>query len=499
MFCPSTFHSALACCGLRKIAWWLRIVTCSGLSLDRQAEDQLEIPHAHAHLHAVGVGLAIVRGLDKIHLWLLRSWTHGSTRLLPATCKNVHGNLEQRRPGFPCSPQTMKRWKTGCGLHILRPLRTRFVCVKFEARSPGQFSILRTREKTLAYTVYTLYVSKAIAKPATQYVLYNSPEIGAKAPGVASVYAAYKGSEPEDPIQSGMEKLEGADKQDRWEPIIQSIQMLQDERTFEQQDSKHRSSALLLAAHAVYKKKFPNAAKAPDFFRWLDSIPEWERIVMISDAIRDYSVKATHVAPHWLKGTPDEKKKLIADANLKPSVVIAFLKGVAYLDKATRRPYEVKFEGGLLKQADGELLDTSSMKTVFSGPGFAIWVMSPKGRFYVGSHVFGQFHHSSFGSGRKVMGAGEMKAKNGKIEFITAKSGHYQPPIESLAASLEALERMGVDVGPIQVGAWRNGGLTLFSGTNFRARSKGMQSWGNATPAEKLRLARGDWGSFQRG
>jgi len=33
-FCPRTFHRALACCGLRKIASWLRMVTCSGLSLE---------------------------------------------------------------------------------------------------------------------------------------------------------------------------------------------------------------------------------------------------------------------------------------------------------------------------------------------------------------------------------------------------------------------------------------------------------------------------------
>ena len=33
-----------------------------------QAEDQLEVPDADANLHAVGVGLAVVGGLDEIHL-----------------------------------------------------------------------------------------------------------------------------------------------------------------------------------------------------------------------------------------------------------------------------------------------------------------------------------------------------------------------------------------------------------------------------------------------
>ena len=47
-----------------------------------QAEYELKIPHAHAHLHAVGIGLAVVGGLGKIQLGLLRgldSWFHQIT------------------------------------------------------------------------------------------------------------------------------------------------------------------------------------------------------------------------------------------------------------------------------------------------------------------------------------------------------------------------------------------------------------------------------------
>jgi hypothetical protein len=42
----------------------------------------LKIPDADADLHAVGVGLAVVRGVGKVHLGLLRGWTHGFSRLL---------------------------------------------------------------------------------------------------------------------------------------------------------------------------------------------------------------------------------------------------------------------------------------------------------------------------------------------------------------------------------------------------------------------------------
>src|ERR1035437_2073517 len=47
-----------------------------------QTEDQLEVPDADADLDAVGVGLAVVGGLDEVHLRLLRGWTHGVSRLL---------------------------------------------------------------------------------------------------------------------------------------------------------------------------------------------------------------------------------------------------------------------------------------------------------------------------------------------------------------------------------------------------------------------------------
>jgi glutamate synthase domain-containing protein 1 len=42
----------------------------------------LEVPDAGADLDAVGVGLAVVGGLDEVHLRLLRGRTHGLSRLL---------------------------------------------------------------------------------------------------------------------------------------------------------------------------------------------------------------------------------------------------------------------------------------------------------------------------------------------------------------------------------------------------------------------------------
>ncbi|TWU57656.1 hypothetical protein [Rubripirellula reticaptiva] len=54
-------------------------------------------------------------------------------------------------------------------------------------------------------------------------------------------------------------------------------------------------------------------------------------------------------------------------------------------------------------------------------------MLSPIDVFYTGSHIIGQFHHSSFLRGNSVKGAGEWMVKNGTLKIITSKSGHYRP------------------------------------------------------------------------
>lgn len=55
-------------------------------------------------------------------------------------------------------------------------------------------------------------------------------------------------------------------------------------------------------------------------------------------------------------------------------------------------------------------LSTAEMSTVFSGKGIGIWVMSEKGKLYVGNHVKGMIHHSSFLAGANVIGDGRQAA-----------------------------------------------------------------------------------------
>jgi hypothetical protein len=123
-----------------------------------------------------------------------------------------------------------------------------------------------------------------------------------------------------------------------------------------------------------------------------------------------------------------------------------FVRGVAYLDEATRASYRVETNGSLLMK-DGRLFDTSMMQTVFSGQGWAIYVQSPRTRdFYSGSHVKGLFHHSSFLSGAPVLGAGEWQVRAGVPALITAKSGHYQPRMSHFVGVLKSLRDRGVNL-----------------------------------------------------
>lgn len=107
---------------------------------------------------------------------------------------------------------------------------------------------------------------------------------------------------------------------------------------------------------------------------------------------------------------------------------------------------KVRFRGGrlFLDDACTKPLDTEQMVTHFSGPGYAIYVMSKRGDIHVSSHSVGYRHHSSLLAGRKVAGAGELKAINGLLHWISNKSGHYRPSMGHLLQVLHQLQKNGV-------------------------------------------------------
>lgn len=112
-------------------------------------------------------------------------------------------------------------------------------------------------------------------------------------------------------------------------------------------------------------------------------------------------------------------------------------------DAARRGMTRVEFRGGqpLLK---GQPLDTENMVTHFSGLGKAIYVVSFEGNLHVASHVVGHYHHSSLLAGAHVAGAGEIEVSNGRVMWISNKSGHYRPSINHLCQTLHLLQKKGV-------------------------------------------------------
>jgi hypothetical protein len=130
----------------------------------------------------------------------------------------------------------------------------------------------------------------------------------------------------------------------------------------------------------------------------------------------------------WLKDTicRDQKKSFweyVDGTNLR------WFDSVQYGAEANR----VSFDGaGCLIDIQGDPCDTKEMSTVASGEGVAIFVYGTDGQLYLGSHVTGEFHHTSFLGGKPVVAAGEMMVVKGTIKMISAKTGHYWTPLSQL-------------------------------------------------------------------
>lgn len=79
-----------------------------------------------------------------------------------------------------------------------------------------------------------------------------------------------------------------------------------------------------------------------------------------------------------------------------------------------------------------------------------IWVVRPDGTFILAfpSHVIGAFQHSYLNGGRRVVCAGEVAIKDGRIIAINRRSGHYKPDAPHLNAAIDMLRSQGFIVGP---------------------------------------------------
>ncbi len=109
------------------------------------------------------------------------------------------------------------------------------------------------------------------------------------------------------------------------------------------------------------------------------------------------------------------------------------------MNAGERSSYQIQIKNGVLYQ-NGIEFDTSKMKTQFSGSGVAIFVQSVDGTFYSSSHLGGRQQQSSFSSDAPCRSAGEWKVENGRIEWISGKSGFYKPTMEQLVNAVSDLK-----------------------------------------------------------
>ncbi|MDP3255032.1 MAG: hypothetical protein Q8S58_19470 [Bosea sp. (in: a-proteobacteria)] len=124
----------------------------------------------------------------------------------------------------------------------------------------------------------------------------------------------------------------------------------------------------------------------------------------------------------------------------------------------------------VMQNAEEKLLDTTTWpSTALHGltDGWGAFVLSPQEVVYVGIHVSGQFHHSSFLCGAPVLAAGMIKVEQGRIRGIHEKNGHYRSREAHMLAFLKLLQRKlpGTDWHDVEYystgGAWMTVGQKL--------------------------------------
>jgi hypothetical protein len=127
---------------------------------------------------------------------------------------------------------------------------------------------------------------------------------------------------------------------------------------------------------------------------------------------------------------------------------------VEYLSSEDLEKHRLFVKDGLIYSArDGLPFDTTSAGTVWN-QGRAIYVVDQHGNLYASLvQQVGRFHHSSFLGGKPVASAGEIEVRDGVLNMINRKSGHYQPDEEQLSRIRGILEEQGLDTSSISFGA----------------------------------------------
>ncbi len=161
-------------------------------------------------------------------------------------------------------------------------------------------------------------------------------------------------------------------------------------------------------------------------------------------------------------------------------------KDLEYLTKSERLKYQL-FDYGdffsLFRHTEPYSTDEGT---------YDIFVMDENELLYVsGNKGSGKFHHSSFLSGGRVLCAGTIRLKSGKIINIGNFSGHYQPDLQALLRCVIKLrDRYGCDLKKIKVEGTTTGSnsITWKSAEDFLT-SRGVKQATQSTVTQDVKGA----------
>ncbi|KAL8766951.1 MAG: hypothetical protein Q9209_006432 [Squamulea sp. 1 TL-2023] len=80
-----------------------------------------------------------------------------------------------------------------------------------------------------------------------------------------------------------------------------------------------------------------------------------------------------------------------------------------------------------------------------------IFVADTSYNLYIGIKQSGAFQHSSFLHGGRVSAAGLIKIRDGQLNYMQPRSGHYKPPASSFRAFVHSLQKRGVDMSVMSI------------------------------------------------
>jgi hypothetical protein len=155
-----------------------------------------------------------------------------------------------------------------------------------------------------------------------------------------------------------------------------------------------------------------------------------------------------NIAPSTLRQPGKPEKAKYKEVGMVASALVpdAVSMSVPYLSSEQRESYRVSVSDGLLKDPNGQPLNT--------GDGSHMVVMDKSGKIYAGSSAEVS-HHSSFLSGNPVAAAGMMTVEDGKVTGLYNESGHYQVPQDYFNQLQKELKKNGAQISPSALQAGR--------------------------------------------